>query len=81
MDFDLTNKTVSFVAKRGSGKSVLIRYLITKYKHNFSKIILICPTERINHFFTKGDDPLIDPRYCFDEWDEAYVEKLCKKLT
>jgi ABC-type phosphate/phosphonate transport system ATPase subunit len=32
IDLDIVNKTVSLVAKRGSGKSVLLKYLVDSCK-------------------------------------------------
>ena len=76
-EISLLNKTISVVAKRNSGKSILIRYLINKQKHLFSKIFVICPTEKINPFYDK-----ITKEDCiFDEWNESWVEELIQSLT
>ena len=76
-EISLLNKTISVVAKRNSGKSILIRYLINKQKHLFSKIFVICPTEKINPFYDK-----ITKEDCiFDEWNENWVEQLIETLT
>ena len=76
-EISLLNKTISVVAKRNSGKSILIRYLINKQKHLFSKIFVICPTEKINPFYDK-----ITKEDCiFDEWNESWVEELIESLT
>lgn len=76
-EISLLNKTISVVAKRNSGKSILIRYLINKQKHLFSKIFVICPTEKINPFYNQ-----ITKEDCiFDEWNENWVEELIETLT
>ena len=76
-EISLLNKTISVVAKRNSGKSILIRYLINKQKHLFTKIFVICPTEKINPFYDK-----ITKEDCiFDEWNESWVEELIESLT
>ena len=49
-EFNLFNR-IFLCSKTKSGKSNLARYLIDKYKHDFDKIILICPTEKINEFY------------------------------
>ena len=58
IEISLVNKTISVVAKRISGKSILIRFLVDSQKHLFQKIFVICPTEKINPFYnsiTKDD--------------------------
>jgi molybdopterin-guanine dinucleotide biosynthesis protein len=52
-DFTLQNKCVTVCAKRNSGKTVLISYLIGLEKGTFKKIFLICPTEDIDSYYAK----------------------------
>ena len=47
---DIVDKAISIVAKRNSGKSYLLRYLVKKQSHKFNKIFVICPTDSINSF-------------------------------
>ena len=44
-DFTILNKTVLLCAKRNSGKSRLLRYLVLCEKNKFDKLFVICPTE------------------------------------
>ena len=77
IELNIVNKTISVVAKRNSGKSILIRYLVNQQKHYFSKIFVICPTESINHFYnTITHDDCI-----FDEWNENWADELIEKMT
>ena len=77
LEFSLVNKTLCVVAKRNSGKSVLIKYLVTCEKGQFSKIYVICPTEKINRFYNS-----IVPDQCiFDSWSEEWANALIKKMT
>ena len=77
IDLNIVNKTISVVAKRNSGKSILIRYLVNQQKHHFSKIFVICPTESINHFYNT-----ITCEDCiFDEWKEDWADQLIDTLT
>ena len=77
IQLSLVNKTISVVAKRNSGKSVLIRYLVNQQKRFFSKIFVICPTESINPFYNK-----ITKADCiFDEWNEVWANELIDKMT
>lgn len=74
---NLVNHTTSLVAKRNSGKSVLLKYLVDCQKHEFDKIFVICPTETINHFYGS-----IVPSSCImDEWNEAWAEELIQRMT
>lgn len=77
IDLDIVNKTISLVAKRGSGKSVLLKYLVQNSKNKFAKIFVVCPTETVNHFYSD----LVDKSCIFDEWDEAWCDDLIKKMT
>ena len=38
MDFSLVNNVIVLCAKRRSGKSILLRYLVKKSQHHFNKI-------------------------------------------
>ena len=77
IQLSLVNKTISVVAKRNSGKSILIRYLVNQQKRFFSKIFVICPTESINPFYNKitKDDCI------FDEWNEVWANELIERMT
>ena len=69
MDFNIKNKTIVLTAKRNSGKSQLMRYIILKSKHYFKKIFVVCPTEQINHFY-KG---LIKDENIFDSYSFSRI--------
>jgi hypothetical protein len=64
MDFDIVNKTFCLAAKRNSGKSQLMRYIIMMSKHHFKKIFVICPTEQINRFY----QGLVDEKNIFESY-------------
>ena len=77
MNFELKNKIVAFVAKRNSGKSQLLRYMLLQSKHLFKKIFVVCPTESVNHFYSD----IIPKENIFDQYSEAWTENLIKKMT
>ncbi len=77
IELTLVNKTVAFVAKRNSGKSVLLKYLVEHEKDQFDKIMVICPTESINRFYSN----IVDEKCIFDAYDENWTEKLIQSLT
>ena len=77
LDLCIVNKTVSLVAKRGSGKSVLLKYLVDQVKTQFAKIYVICPTESVNGFYSS----LVDEACIYDAWDEAWADALIEKMT
>jgi hypothetical protein len=77
MEVSLKNKTILCCAKRGSGKSNIIRWLIQAEEHNFKKVYLISPTERVNKFYSE----FIDEDCIFDEYSERWVEKLIETMT
>ena len=76
-NFTLKNKKFCISSKTNSGKSQLLRYLLIKNKRHFRKIFLICPTERINNFYSK----VIPKENVFDEFNAKWVEALIKKMT
>jgi len=78
-DFTLVNKIVLFVAKRCSGKSVLMKQLIEDEANEFHKIYCICPTEDVNHFYSKSG--LVKPECIFESWSEVWAEKFLKYMT
>ena len=75
--FSILNKTLSLVAKRNSGKSVLLKYLVKEEIQNFKKIFVICPTNCINGFY----DDWIEPNCVFEDYDEEWTEKLISKMS
>ena len=77
MDFDIVNKTICLCAKRNSGKSQLMRYIIMMSKHQFKKIFVICPTEQINRFY----QGLVDEKNIFESYNEEWIQKLMKELS
>ena len=76
-NFTIVNKITSLLAKRNSGKSVLLKHLVESEKHKFSKIWVICPTEKINRFYSD----IVDDECIFDSYDEKWVNKLIDKMT
>lgn len=78
MNFTLLNKTISITAKRNSGKSQLLRYLVSDAieKNYYKKIFVICPTQSINGFYTD----LIDSKNMFSSYDDEWIEKLMENM-
>ena len=74
---DIVNKTTSLVAKRNSGKSVLLKYLVQSSKSKFSNIFVICPTESVNSL----DSDLVKANCIFDSWNEQWADSLIQKMT
>ena len=79
MDFTIIDKCIILVAKRNSGKSVLLKYLVDCEKENFDKIFVICPTESINHFYTTSG--ITTDEFVFDDYNEEMINKLIQKMT
>ena len=77
-NFTIVNKTCALLAKRNSGKSFLLKHLVEAEKHKFSKLYCICPTERINRFYS---DLINNDECIFDTYNEGWVEKLIQKMT
>ena len=76
MNFEILNKTIFLCAKRNSGKSQLLKYIVSLYGHQFNKIFVVCPSEAINKFYSQ----FIDPQNIFEEYLEIWIKKLMKRL-
>ena len=76
-NFTIVNKITSLLAKRNSGKSCLLKHLVQSEKHMFSKIYVICPTQKINRFYSD----IVDDQCIFDSYEEKWVDKLINKMT
>ena len=74
---DIVNKTICFSAKRGSGKSRLLRFILKRNKDEFDAIFIICPTEPVNKFY----DGILPSSNIFDCYNEKWVEDIIKKMT
>jgi hypothetical protein len=78
MNFDIVNKMTTLVAKRNSGKSILLKWLVS-IRNVFSKMFVICPTESINHFYQKND---FIPKNCiYPEYKESFINQLITDMT
>ena len=74
---NVLGKRALFCGKTNSGKSQLMRYILTENLHNYNKVFVISPTERINRFYSK----LIPKNCIFDEFSEEWLENLMKHLS
>ena len=76
-NFSIVDKTIGLIAKRCSGKSILLKHLVNSEKHKFSKIYVICPTEKINRFYSD----IVNDECIFDSYNENWMNKLIDKMT
>jgi hypothetical protein len=79
MKFSLINNIIILCAKRRSGKSLLLRYLVKKSESQYKKIFVICPTEDINKFYQK--DGFIPKTNIFKDYNEEWVERLLSTMA
>ena len=77
IDFQIVNKTICLCARRNSGKSVLLKYIITKNKHKFDKMFLVCPTEKITKFYGE----VFDPKNVYESYSDNWVNALMNKTA
>ena len=78
MQFDIVDKAISVSAKRNSGKSELVKYIIHQYHQEFSNIFVISGTEKVNKFYSKI--PFINPKYIYHTFDSSFIENLLKNM-
>ena len=79
MELDLIDATIGICAKRGSGKSELVKYLLHNYYKLYQKIIIISATESINKFYQQM--PFIDPKFIYNKYDDSFIESLMAKMA
>ena len=77
INITLINKITLLTAKRNSGKSYLLKYLVEYEKKHFDKIFIFCPTESINRFYKD----IVDKKCLFEDYNEAWTEELISSLT
>jgi hypothetical protein len=77
INFEIRNKTLCLCARRNSGKSQLLRYIIMQNRHLFKAKFLICPTEKINKFY----EGIFKPENVYETYSDNWVTKLMDKLS
>lgn len=76
MEIEIVNKIICLVAKRNSGKSVLLKYIVSQFKEEFDKLYVICPSENVNKFYSD----FVPKENIFDCYSEEWVELLMQKM-
>ena len=64
------------IGRRGSGKSVLLKWLIRQSRNLFSEVFIFSPSS-----FSGYWSDVLDESNIFLEYDEAWVQKLVDKMT
>jgi hypothetical protein len=65
-------QTMAIFAKRGSGKSFMIRHLLEINKDKYPVVIVVCPTERNNGDYKK----IIPGIFIFDDLNEDTLQQI-----
>ena len=76
-NFTIVDKCIGLIAKRNSGKSVLLKHLVQAERHHFARVFVLCPTEKINRFYSD----IVSDDCIFDNYDEKWMNKLIDKMT
>ena len=79
MELDIVDRVLIYCARRNSGKSELLKYIVNQFRHKFDKIYVLSPTERVNDFYKESG--LVEDDNIFDNWDENWVKSLIGKMT
>jgi len=64
------------IGRRGSGKSVLLKWLIRQSRNLFSEVFIFSPSS-----FSGYWSDVLDESNIFLEYDETWVQKLVDKMT
>jgi hypothetical protein len=76
MIIELQDKFVTLTAKRGAGKTQLLKYLIRQNKHHFKEIFIISPSA-----FNGDYDGVVPKANVLTEYKEDWVESLINKMA
>jgi hypothetical protein len=76
MLIELADKFVTLTAKRGAGKTQLLKYLIRKNRHHFKEIFIITPSA-----FNGDYDGVVPKANILTEYSEQWVENLMQKMA
>lgn len=74
--FTLLRKSILITGMRGSGKSVLCKYLVSLCKQEFDEIFVISTTEAQNGFYSS----FINEKNIFTEFSSEWLSTFYKKL-
>ena len=72
-----TDSIIVIVARRRSGKSFLVKDLLSYHAHNFSAAVVICPTEVFNHFYSD----FIPPVFIHHQYKKEILERVIQRQT
>lgn len=72
-----TDSICVIVARRRSGKSFLVKDLLSYHAHSFAAAVVICPTEVFNHFYSD----FIPPVFIHHEYKREILEKVIERQT
>lgn len=76
MILDLKDKFVTLTAKRGAGKTEMLKYLIKKNKQHFHEIFVISPSSVFGHW-----EGVVPKKNVMTEYKEEWVEALMSKMA
>lgn len=77
MNFTLIDSRTLIIGKTKSGKSELLRYLLTPIRPEFQKIFVFSGTEKVNSFYKK----FINPNCIYNEFNSKFLQILINKIT
>ena len=75
--FSIQNKTLLVCAKRASGKSEMVRYLVKNELSHFKKVFVFSPTEAVHKFY--GD--FVSQETIFHTYEDGLIDKMIERLS
>lgn len=70
-----TDCVAVIVARRRSGKSFLVKDMLSYHAHSFGAAVVICPTETFNHFYSE----FIPPAFIHHEYKREILERVIER--
>ncbi len=77
-DFTIENKVILLVARRGSGKSILTKHLLSYYSKSFHKVYIASGTEEVTNYYLKTG--IVPESSIFNDYSEAWGQSLIDGL-